>query len=74
VYLYNETVTSYTEDPNQLMDPAFTGQFSHPTAPFTPKDIEYFNWRFLMKNNVATDPPISARIDTFAVAYRFRVK
>jgi hypothetical protein len=30
-YFYNRTVTTYVEDPNDLMAPAFTSQFQGPT-------------------------------------------
>ena len=70
-YLYNRTVTTYTEDPNTLMDPLFTTRFSGPIETFLPHDIEYFNWRFLLTNNVEANPPVSPSIDTFLVTYRF---
>ena len=37
---------------------------------FEPSDVKYFNWRFIMKNNVEANPPISPLIQSFAVAYR----
>lgn len=70
-YLYNRTVTSYVEDPNTLMTPAYTAQFAGPNEAFTPRDIRYVNWRFVTSNNVDANPPIAPVIDTFALAYRF---
>ena len=69
-YHYNRTITSYTEDPNDLVDSSFTNQFSGPHESFEGKDVRYFNWRFIMKNNVESDPPVSPRIESFAVSYR----
>ena len=70
-YLYNRTVTSYVEDPNTLMTPAFTAQFAGPNESFAPRDIRYVNWRFVTSNNVEANPPLAPVIDTFALAYRF---
>jgi hypothetical protein len=69
-YMYNETVTPYTEDPNDLADIAFTNKDSGPYETFKPEDVKYFNWRFIIKNNVEASPPISPKIESFAVAYR----
>ena len=69
-YLYNKTVTSYTEEPNDLADTAFTNQFSGPNESFEAKQVKYFNWRFVMRNNVEANPPISPKIESFAVSYR----
>jgi hypothetical protein len=71
-YFYNRTVTSYTEDPNTLMSPAFTDQFAGPFEEFEPKDVRYFNWRFVMTNNVDANPPVSPSMDSFSLAYRFQ--
>jgi hypothetical protein len=70
-YFYNRTVTTYTESLNTLMDPVFTTSFGGPLESFLPEDVKYFNWRFLMSNNVDASPSISPTIDTFMVAYRF---
>ena len=70
-YLYNRTVTTYVEDPNTLMSPSFTAQFSGPNEAFTPRDVRYVNWRFVTSNNVDSSPPVAPVIDTFALAYRF---
>ncbi len=70
-YFYNRTVTTYTADPNTLMEPLFTNSFSGPFESFLPHDVKYFNWRFVLGNNVETTPPISPSIDTFIVTYRF---
>ena len=70
-YFYNRTVTSYAEDLNTLVDPRFTREFAGPFESFLPNDVKYFNWRFLMTNNVDANPPISPSVDTFLVTYRF---
>jgi hypothetical protein len=69
VYMYNENITSYTPDLNELMDRDFTTQFSSPKKPLEPRDIEYFNWRFIMKANV--DSTVALTLDSFAISYRF---
>lgn len=71
-YLYNRTVTSYVEDPNELMNPAFTLQFAGPNETFTPASIRYLNWRFIVSNNVDANPPVAPSIETFALSYRFQ--
>ena len=71
-YLYNRTVTTYVEDPNVLMDPAYTIQFAGPNEQFNPRDVRYVNWRFIVSNNVTANPPVSPEIDTFALSYRFQ--
>jgi hypothetical protein len=71
-YLYNRTVTSYVEDPNDLMDPSYTIQFAGPNEAFNPQDIRYVNWRFIARNNADANPPVSPSIDTFALSYRFQ--
>ncbi|MEO6596735.1 MAG: hypothetical protein ABIP94_18465, partial [Planctomycetota bacterium] len=70
-YFYNRTVTSYVEDANQLVDPAFAVRFGVPADPFTPRDIRYVNWRFVTSNNVEANPPVAPGIETFALSYRF---
>lgn len=70
-YLYNRTVTPYVEDANDLMDPAFTNGLNGPSATFTPNDVRYVNWRFIMRNNVTTNPPVDPSLETFAFSYRF---
>ena len=70
-FLYNETVTTYTVDPSDLSSSVFATQFSSPAQAFESTDIKYFNWRFIMKNNIQADPPISPKIESFSVAYRF---
>jgi hypothetical protein len=69
-YLYNHTVTTYTEEPNDLAKTEYTNKFSGPNESFQAKDVRYFNWRFIMKNNVEADPPVSPKIESFAVSYR----
>ncbi len=71
-YLYNRTVTRYVEDPNELMEPAFTTQYAGPNEAFTPRDIRYVNWRFVTSNNTEANPPVAPSIETFALSYRFR--
>jgi hypothetical protein len=70
-YLYNRTVTSYTARRNTLMDIRFTDSFSGPRESFKPEDVKYFNWRFIMKNNVEANPPVSPKLESFSVSYRF---
>ena len=71
-YFYNKTVTTYVEDPNQLVDPAYTLQFAGPSESFTPQDVRYVNWRFVTSNNVDANPPIAPTIETFALTWRFQ--
>lgn len=71
-FLYNRTVTSYVEDPNDLVTPAFTAQFAGPNEAFTPRDIRYVNWRFVTSNNTDAVPPVAPTIETFALSYRFQ--
>ena len=70
-YYYNKNVTDYTPEINQLMSPAFTNKFAGPNEAFLPKDVKYFNWRFVINSNVDASPPVSPSIDSFAVTYRF---
>lgn len=68
---YNEIVTDYTSDPNQLMDPGFTAAFAGPGEQFLPEDVRYFNWRFIMQN--APDRLAGApRLESFALSYRLQ--
>lgn len=71
-YLYNHTVTTYVQDPNTLMDPTYLSGFAGPNEGFTPRDVRYVNWRFLMTNNVDASPPVTPSIETFALSYRFQ--
>ena len=71
-YLYNRTVTSYVESPNELMDPAFTIQFQGPNETFNPQDIRYVNWRFIVSNNTTANPPVSPAIETFSLSFRWQ--
>ncbi len=66
---YNEIVTDYTPDLNQLMDPSFTTQFAGPNEQFLPEDVRYFNWRFVMQNalDVAAGAP---KLESFVLSYR----
>ncbi|MCA8951463.1 MAG: hypothetical protein KDE27_18290 [Planctomycetes bacterium] len=68
-HLYNTTVTGYVEDPNRLVDPAYTEQFDD--GRFRPEDMRYVNWRFVMSNNIDVEPSLAPSIDTFALTWRF---
>ncbi len=70
-YFYNRNLTTYQEDPNRLMDSAFTNQFGGPNETFAREDVRYFSWRFIMRNNVQIDPPVSPTLESFSVSYRF---
>ena len=70
-HLYNRTVTEYVANPKTLMDSRFTTKFGSPRDPFEPKDVKYFNWRFILKNNVEAEPPVSPKFESFAISYRF---
>ena len=68
---YNEIVTVYTADPNELMNPAFTSQFAGPNEQFLPEDVRYFNWRFVMQN--ALDRVNGApKLESFVISYRLQ--
>ena len=71
-YLYNRTVTTYVENPNDLMDPAYTLQFAGPNETFNPKDIRYVNWRFIASNNTTANPPVAPSIETFSLSFRWQ--
>ncbi|HEX6811083.1 MAG TPA: hypothetical protein VF384_05605 [Planctomycetota bacterium] len=71
-YFYNRTVTTYVEDPNDLMVAAFTNQFQGPNESFTPRSIRYVNWRFVTSNNTDANPPVMPAIESFSLSYRFR--
>ncbi len=49
----------------------FVSSFAGPNDQFLAANVSYFNWRFLMRNNVDADPAVSPVIDSFAVTYRF---
>ncbi len=68
--LYNRTVTTYVEDPNTLLTPAFLAQFAGPNESISPSAVRYVNWRFVVSNNVEANPPVTTAIDTFALADR----
>ncbi len=70
-YYYNRQVSEYSERIEDMTDPNFLGQFVGPHETFGPADVRYFNWRFIMKNNVDLSAPISPSLDSFAVVYRF---
>jgi hypothetical protein len=71
-YFYNRTVTKYVEDPNELMDPAYTIRYAGPNEAFTPREVRYVNWRFVTSNNVDAVPPVAPTIETFSLSYRFQ--
>jgi hypothetical protein len=71
-YLYNRTVTGYVDDPNELMDPSYTIHYMGPNESFTPRDVRYVNWRFVVGNNVDANPPVNPAIETFSLSYRFQ--
>jgi hypothetical protein len=71
-YFYNRTVTGYVDDPNELMDPSYTVHYMGPNESFTPRDIRYVNWRFVIGNNVDANPPVNPAIETFSLSYRFQ--
>ncbi|MEM7198806.1 MAG: hypothetical protein AAF628_00970 [Planctomycetota bacterium] len=70
-HYYNRNVTDYVADPNDLMDEEFTTQFAAPNEAFLPHDVRYFNWRLVFGNNVDASPPVTPRIESFLVTYRF---
>jgi hypothetical protein len=72
VYTYNQQVTDYVDDPNRLTDPTFLAQYAGPVDSFRPNQVRYFNWRFIMKNNVDASPPVSPSLESFAMVYRFQ--
>jgi len=53
------------------MDTRFTSTFAGPTESFLPSDVKYFNWRFIMQSNVDATTPISPKLQSFTVTYRF---
>lgn len=69
-YPYNKNITAYTNDPSQLSDPAFVARFAGPNDTFTPDDVRYVNWRFILRNSTGAAPQ-APRIDTFTLTYRF---
>lgn len=70
-HFYNRVVTSYVDDPDRLVDPEFTQQYSIATEAFTPRDVRYVNWRFVIGSNADVEPPVSPAIESFALSYRF---
>lgn len=70
-YFYNKNVTGYTRDIGDLQRDTFTVRYAGANDRFLARDVRYFNWRFLMRNNVESNPAISPSIDSFAVTYRF---
>jgi len=70
-YPYNLHVTDYVDDPNRLSNATFLSGYAGPFDSFQPNDVRYFNWRFIMKNNVDASPPVAPSIESFAMIYRF---
>ena len=72
-FYYTEHITDYTTSINDVMNADFLGQYSGPNSNdnLTPRNVVYFNWRFVMTNNVETQPAVSPVIESFAVTYRF---
>ncbi|MEM7200871.1 MAG: hypothetical protein AAF628_11425 [Planctomycetota bacterium] len=65
---YNRNVTDYVADPNQLMDPAFTGSFAGPNEQFAPGDVRYVNWRLVLTGDA--ERSVAPEIDSFWMVYR----
>ena len=74
VHTYNLHVTDYVDDPNRLTDDAFLAQFAGPADSFRGNEVRYANWRFIMRNNVASTPPVSPSLESFALLYRFQTR
>jgi hypothetical protein len=70
-YMYNSNITEYTRDIGDLASDSFVTRFRGPADVFSARNVRYFNWRFLMRNNVDANPPVSPAIESFAVTYRF---
>lgn len=68
---YNLNVTDYVDDPNRLTNATFLASYAGPFDSFRPNEVRYFNWRFIMKNNVDAAPPVSPALESFAMIYRF---
>jgi hypothetical protein len=68
---YNQNVTDYVDDPSALSKATFLSAYAGPFDSFQPNEVRYFNWRFIMKNNVEAAPPVSPALDSFALVYRF---
>ena len=70
-YPYNKNITEYTRDIGDLQSDGFIGRYAGPRDIFLARDVRYFNWRFLMRNNVDANPSVAPAIESFAVTYRF---
>ncbi|MHC5065473.1 MAG: hypothetical protein ACYTG5_16020, partial [Planctomycetota bacterium] len=70
-YYYNRQVTEYTSDIGNLTDEVFLEDFVGASEVFGPAEVKYFNWRFIMRNNVEANPPVSPELESFSVTYRF---
>lgn len=71
MHFYNRNVSEYTREVGNLSDDEWTSQFAGPNETFNARDVRYFNWRFIMRNNVDASPPISPQIESYAMTYRF---
>ena len=68
VHHYNVHVTDYVDDLDALTDAGFLSRFAAPGEAFTPSDVRYCNWRFIMRNGEAmTEAPA---LESFALVYR----
>ncbi len=73
-HLYTRNLTAYTTTPADLSDPAFVARFAGPRDTFTPDDVRYVNWRFVLTNALSGTPPASPALRSFALAYRFETR
>ena len=73
-HFYHGVVTDYVEDPNELFTLPFTQRYSTAIEPFGPQDVRYVNWRLRMSNAVEADPPVSPRIDSLMLAWRWTLR
>ncbi|MCC6783205.1 MAG: hypothetical protein IT457_10215 [Planctomycetes bacterium] len=70
-YFYNKNITAYTREIGDLQRDTYLAQFAGPNDRFLARDVRYVNWRFLMRNNVESNPAVSPTIDSFALTFRF---
>ncbi len=71
-HTYNLHVTDYVDDPNRLAEDGFLARFAGPADSFRANEVRYANWRFIMKNNVESTPPVAPSLESFALLYRFQ--
>jgi hypothetical protein len=70
-HYYNRNVTDYTTDVTKLTNNGFTSKYAGANETFEARDVRYFNWRFIMRNNVAATPPVAPTLESFSMTYRF---